>query len=212
MTRVVVIEDHTLVRQSLVKTIGSWDGFEVVGEAGCAEDAFELARALTPDVAMLDVELPGEDGLQLAGRMKQAMPELKLVFLTIHEDEATLRGAIAVGADGYVPKTASTDDLHRALRTVAAGGSYLGGAAARTVIDLARGETSPHRLTDRELEVLCLLARGCKSNEVADRLYLSVKTVKNHLTSIYAKLGVKTGAQAVAQAYVRGLVSMQRTR
>src|ERR671923_1167478 len=209
MTRVVIIEDHTLVRQSLVKTLEAEAGFEVVGEAGRGDEGLELIKKLKPDLAVLDITMPGGNGLEMASKLRQAAPEVRFLFLTMHEDDASISRAIGIGADGYVLKTASTDELLQAIRAVAEGGSYLSPAIARRVIDLAGGKRGGggSRLTERELEILRLLSEGNRPAEVAQRLYVSIKTVKNHLTSIYSKLGVATGAQAVAEAFRLGLVS-----
>lgn len=212
MTRVVVVEDHTLVRQSLVKTLGAEEGFRVVGEAGRGDDAVRVIRELKPDVVLMDIAMPGFSGLDVAERIRGAVPGMRLVFLTMHDDDASVSRAIGLGADAFVPKTASTDELVEALRAVAAGGSYLSPSISRRVIDLVGGRGGGGGLTDRELEILRLLAQGRRPAEVAASLYVSPKTVKNHLTSVYTKLGVQTGAQAVAEAFRRGLVSptMQR--
>lgn len=206
MNTVLVVEDHALVRQSLVKIV-SEGAFRVVGEVGDADAALEQVRQHQPDIVLLDIGLPGEDGLQLAGRIRSAAPATRIVFVTMHEDDATIRGAVAVGADGYVPKSASTEEFVNALRIVAGGESYLSPSIARRVMAMAGGRhTGPaSRLTNRELEILRLIAQGHPAGDVAKRLFVSVKTVKNHLTSIYAKLGVRSGAQAVAKAYQEGL-------
>jgi DNA-binding NarL/FixJ family response regulator len=208
MTRVVIVEDHTLVRQSLVKTVEAEPGFEVIGNAGRGDEGLELIRRLAPDVALLDIAMPGGNGLEVAAQLKEAAPKVRFLFLTMHDDDASISKAIGLGADGYVLKTASTDELLTALRAVADGGSYLSPAVARRVIDLAGGKSPGTTLTERELEILRLLAQGARPAEVAQKLFVSIKTVKNHLTSVYAKLGVQTGAQAVAEAYRRGLVSL----
>jgi DNA-binding NarL/FixJ family response regulator len=209
MTRVVIIEDHTLVRQSLVKTLEAEEGFEVVGEAGRGDEGLELIRQHKPDLAILDITMPGGNGLEIAAQLRQAAPDVRFLFLTMHEDDASISRAIGIGADGYVLKTASTDELLQAVKAVAEGGSYLSPAIARRVIDLAGGKRSGSgsRLTERELEILRLLSEGNRPAEVASKLFVSIKTVKNHLTSIYSKLGVATGAQAVAEAFRLGLVS-----
>ena len=208
MTRVVVVEDHTLVRQSLVKTINAEDGFEVAGEAGRGDEGLKLISQLSPDVVLLDITMPGGNGLEVAAQMRTAAPNSRFLFLTMHDDDASISKAIALGADGYVLKTASTDELLTALHAIAEGGSYLSPSVARRVIDLAGGKSPAANLTDRELEILRLLASGARPGQVAEKLFVSIKTVKNHLTSVYAKLGVQTGAQAVAEAYRRGLVSL----
>jgi DNA-binding NarL/FixJ family response regulator len=207
---VVVVEDHTLVRQSLVKTVGAEPGFEVVGEAGRGDEGLKVILEKKPDVALLDIAMPGADGLEVATRIKKAGLGTRIIFLTMHEDDASISRAMALGADGYVTKTASTEELIKALKAVAENGSYLAPAIAKRVIGLAGGRGSVGSLTDRELEILQLMAQGFRPSEVAEKLFVSVKTVKNHLTSIYAKLGVQTGAQAIAEAFRRGLVSAPR--
>src|SRR5258706_15336326 len=208
MTRVVVVEDHTLVRQSLVKTINAEDGFEVAGEAGRGDEGLALIARLSPDVVLLDITMPGGNGLEVAAQMRTAAPNTRFLFLTMHDDDASISKAIALGADGYVLKTASTDELLTALRAIAEGGSYLSPSVARRVIDLAGGKSPSANLTDRELEILRLLSSGARPGQVAEKLFVSIKTVKNHLTSVYAKLGVQTGAQAGAEADPRGLGSL----
>ena len=208
MTRVVVVEDHTLVRQSLVKTINAEEGLEVVADAGRGDEGLAQIAKNSPDVVLLDITMPGGNGLEVAAQMRSAAPNSRFLFLTMHDDDVSISKAIALGADGYVLKTASTDELLTALRAIAEGGSYLSPAVARRVIDLAGGKSPSANLTDRELEILRLLASGARPGQVAEKLFVSIKTVKNHLTSVYAKLGVQTGAQAVAEAYRRGLVSL----
>jgi DNA-binding NarL/FixJ family response regulator len=212
MTRIVVAEDHTLVRQSLVKAVSTEPGFFVAGETGRGDEVVELARQVRADLVLLDINLPWEDGLRLAQRLRRLSPAPRILFLTMHDDEAHIRRAIEVGADGYLPKTTTTEELLQALRTVAGGGSYLASDIARRVMALAggRGTGPSSRLTDRELEILRQLATGVRVTEVAGEMCLSVKTVKNHLTSIYAKLGVRSAAQAVAEAYRLDLVSPSR--
>jgi len=208
MTRVVVIEDHTLVRQSLVKTINAEEGFEVIAEAGRGDEGLNLIKMHNPDVALLDITMPGGNGLEVAAHLRQSAPNVRFLFLTMHDDDASISKAIALGADGYVLKTASMDELLAALHAISEGGSYLSPAVARRVIDLAGGKAPGTNLTERELEILRLLAQGARPGQVAEKLFVSIKTVKNHLTSVYAKLGVQTGAQAVAEAYRRGLVAL----
>ena len=209
MTTVVIIEDHTLVRQSLVKTLEAEPGFDVVGEAGRGDEGLDMIRKLKPDLAVLDITMPGGNGLEVASQLRTAAPDVRFLFLTMHEDDASISRAIGIGADGYVLKTASTDELLQAIKAVAEGGSYLSPAIARRVIDIAGNKrgSSGSRLTERELEILRLLSEGHRPAEVAQKLFVSIKTVKNHLTSIYSKLGVATGAQAVAEAFRLGLVS-----
>lgn len=210
MTRILVVEDHTLLRQSLVKTLGVEDGFVVVGEASRGDDAVSSAARTQPDIVLLDITIPGGGGLEVAERLRASSSPPRLIFLTMHDDDVSISKAIALGADGYVLKTASTDELLHALRTVSAGGSYLSPAIARRVIEIASARSTGTALTEREMEILHLLAAGARPAEVGEKLFVSLKTVKNHLTNIYSKLGVQTGAQAVAEAYRRGLVTPTR--
>lgn len=207
MTRVVVVDDHPLVRQSIVKIVDAQDGFEVIGEAARADEVFDLVARKEAELVLLDVALPGVDGIELAERLKKQSPHLRIILLTMHEDDGTLRRAMSVGVDGYVPKTAPTDEVIQALGVVSQGGSFLSPGVARRMMDLAsgRGIEPAATLTEREMEILQYLAKGFRSQEIADELYLSVKTVKNHLTNVYAKLNVETAAQAVAEAYRLGL-------
>lgn len=203
MIRVAIVEDHTMVRQTLARLIAAEEDLEVVAEAGSAEEALPRLRGTEPDVVLLDITLPGADGLSLGARMRQELPGIRIVFLSMHGDETTLRRATRLGTDGFVAKTAPVEEVVEAIRTVGAGGSYISRELAGKMLRLAGGQpsTPAGRLTERELEVLRLLAAGVRPGDIAERLVLSLKTVKNHLTAIYTKLGVETAAQAVAESY-----------
>jgi DNA-binding NarL/FixJ family response regulator len=205
---VVVADDHTLVRQSVMKALDTIDGVEVVAEAADGPAALAAVAAHDPDLVVLDIAMPGADGLTIAEQLRRERPELKVLFLSMHDDDASLQRAVAMGADGFVSKSASIDELLEALRAIRSGGSYLSAGVASRVMDLAAGRntSSAIGLTAREREILELLTGGKRPGDIAEDLFLSVKTVKNHLTSVYQKLGVETGAQAVAEAYQRGLV------
>ena len=207
--RVVVADDHHLVRQSVVRAVAIEDGIEVVAEAPDGAEALRLVAELAPELVVLDIAMPGMDGLTVAERLRSDHPATRILFLSMHDDDESLRRAMALGADGFVSKSASIDELLEALQTVADGRSYLSPGVASRVLDIAAGRSSASSvgLTAREREILELLAAGSRPGEIADNLFLAVKTVKNHLTSIYQKLGVETGAQAVAEAYRIGLVS-----
>jgi DNA-binding NarL/FixJ family response regulator len=206
--RVVVADDHTLVRQSVIKAVRTEPGIEVVGEAADGPAVLAAVESLTPDLLVLDIAMPGLDGLAVAEQLRREHPALRVIFLSMHDDDGSLQRAVALGASGFVSKSASIEELLEALRAVKDGGSYLSSNVASRVMDLAAGRssTSGIGLTAREREILELLTAGQRPGEIADQLFLSIKTVKNHLTSVYQKLGVETGAQAVAEAYQRGLV------
>lgn len=208
-TSIMVVEDHTLVRQSLVKSINAQTNHNVAAETADAETALLTALRVQPDLALIDIGLPGMDGLQLAERLKDLLPRIRIVFLSMYDDDVSIRRAVDLGADGYLPKTCSIEEVLQALDEVARGGSYLAPSVARRVLRLAENRASARSswLTDRELEILRLLASGRRPGDVAKALFLSIKTIKNHLTAIYSKLGVETAAQAVAEAYRVGLVS-----
>lgn len=204
--RVVLIDDHTLVRQSIAHVIDSCDGFLVVAQAGTPDEGAVMVQQHRPDIVVCDVGLPGRSGLDLAAQLKAARPQLRLMFLTMHEDDATIARAVALGADAYVLKSASTQEMVTALHAVAAGDSFLSPAVARRVMNRAAARPAI-ALTDRELEIIRLIAGGSRPTDVARDLCLSLRTVRNHLANVYAKLGVQSAAQAVAEAFNRGLVA-----
>jgi DNA-binding NarL/FixJ family response regulator len=206
--RVVVADDHALVRQSIVKAVASEPGLEVVAEAADGLAALQAVATHEPDLVVLDIAMPGKDGLAVAEQLRGTHPEVAVLFLSMHDDDASLQRAVALGARGFVSKSASIDELLDALRAMREGRSYLSSAVATRVMEIAAGRSSNSDLglTNREREILALLAEGRRPGDIAQVLFLSVKTVKNHLTAVYQKLGVETGAQAVAEAYRLGLV------
>jgi len=206
--RVVVADDHALVRQSIVKAVASEEGLEVVAEAANGPDALRAVATHEPGMIVLDIAMPDQDGLAVAEQLRAEHPGTAVLFLSMHDDDASLQRAVALGARGFVSKSASIEELLEALRAVRDGGSYLSANVATRVMELAAGRsrTTDLGLTNREREILALLTEGQRPGDIADALFLSIKTVKNHLTSVYQKLGVETGAQAVAEAYRTGLV------
>lgn len=208
MTRVMIVEDHTLVRESVVKLIDSEPGLEVAGETARAEEVLALIARNNPDILLIDVGLGRHDGIELAATIRRAHPGKRIIFLTMHDQDSYLRRAMEVGADGFVLKSNSINDLLEAVRVVADGGTYLSPQITRRVMEIAGGRDMPAAdLTEREREVLELIAGGARPSEIAEKLVLSIKTVKNHLTRVYAKLGVESAHQAVAEAYRIGLVA-----
>lgn len=205
--KVVVADDHTLVRQSVVRALAQADDVQVVAEAADGPGALAAVREHRPDLVMLDIAMPGVDGFATAEQVRRVAPDVRVLFLSMHDDDASLRRALALDADGFVSKSAPVAELLEGVRRIGAGERFLSAALAdRELVLTGDGaETGPPNLTAREREILGLLAQGLRPGEIASTLELSIKTVKNHLTAVYNKLGVETGAQAVAEAYRRGL-------
>ena len=206
--KVVVADDHTLVRQSVVKALAQAPEVVVVAEAADGPGALDAVAEHGPDLLLLDIAMPGTDGFAIAEQVRRTAPTVRILFLSMHDDDASLQHALSLGAEGFVSKSAPVAELLEGVRRIGAGERYLSTALVdRTLALAADGETAPAALTTREREILGLLAQGLRPGEIATTLTLSIKTVKNHLTAVYQKLGVDTGAQAVAEAYRRGLVT-----
>ena len=201
--KVMVADDHTLVRESIVKAVSNEADLEVVAEAKDGEQALEFARTLRPDLVLLDVAMPGLDGLSVAEQLRKERTDLFIIMLTMHDDEQAIEHALTIPVDGFVSKSSAIAELLDAVAVVRSGGRYLSDGLPEP---LPRGQRSSSGLTSRERQILQLLSEGLRPGEIADQLYLSIKTVKNHLTNVYTKLEVETGAQAVVEAFQRGLV------
>jgi len=211
--RLMLADDHRLLRESLSRSMGE-HGFEVVGEARNGLEALELARKLHPDVVLMDVSMPEMDGVEACRQINAEMPEIKVVMLTMHADQHVLTNAIRAGACGYLVKDCSTEEIASAVQMAASGETALSPQLAASMLDEVRklGPTQirEERLVSRrEEEVLQLIADGCSTSEVAERMYISQKTVKNHLASIYQKLEARDRTQAVLQAVRLGIVSLE---
>ncbi len=210
--RVLLVDDQDLVRAGLRIIIGSEPGIDVVGEASDGAQALELARALRPDVICMDVQMPGMDGLE-ATRLLAADPEVGagILMLTTFNRDDYLFEALHAGASGFLLKTASAESLIEAVQVVARGDALLSPDVTRSVIQQfarpAPAVAAPTGLTEREAEVLALVARGLSNAEIASALFLGEATVKTHVSKILIKLGVRDRVQAVVYAYDNGLVS-----
>ncbi|GAA3462823.1 response regulator [Saccharothrix longispora] len=203
MIRVVIVDDHPVVRDGLRGMLASAGDLEVVGEAADGAEAVAVVRAVSPDVVLMDLRMPGVDGVTAIGRLR-GFPTRVLV-LTTYDTDSDVLPAIKAGATGYLLKDTPRDELFRAVRSAARGEAVLSpSVATRLVGQVRRPAAEP--LSDREVEVLGLIARGCTNREAAARLFISEATVKTHLVHVYAKLGVKDRAAAVAVAYDRGLL------
>jgi len=209
--RLLLADDHRMIREGLRRSLSEL-GFSVVGEARNGADALDLAAALRPDVVLMDVTMPELDGVEATRQLKVRQPEVKVVVLTMHADHDILTQAIRAGANGYLVKDCSTDEIAQAIDAVALGETALSpGLAASMLAEVRRqgANPAPERLiTTREEEVLQLIADGCSTPEVAEQLFISQKTVKNHLASIYQKLDARDRTQAVLQAVRMGIVHL----
>lgn len=210
--RLMLADDHRMLREGLHRSMSD-QGFDVVGEARDGDEAVRLAAELRPDVILMDVTMPGMDGVEATRQIKEALPGIKVVMLTMHADQEVLASAIRAGARGYLVKDCSTDEIAAAVRMADGGETALSPQLAASMLDEVRrldqpGADEERVVTKREEEVLQLIADGCSTPEVAERLYISQKTVKNHLASIYQKLDARDRTQAVLQAVRMGIVHL----
>ncbi len=202
MIRLVIVDDHPVVRDGLRGMLASPD-FTVVGEAASGDEAVAVVGAMSPDVLLMDLRMPGSDGLSAIERVR-AHP-CRILVLTTYDTERDVLPAIKAGATGYLLEDTPRDELHRAIRSAHAGEAVLAPAVATWLLGQVR-EPASEPLSARELEVLGLVSRGSTNRAVAATLFISEATVKTHLLHVYAKLGVSDRAAAVAVAYERGLL------
>lgn len=205
MTRVMLVDDHRIVREGLAYMLTEVDGVELVGEAGSAAEMFDMVDRMGPDIILLDVHMPEMSGLEALERLLRDHPDLKVIMLSMHDQAAYVQQAIRLGAAGYLLKSAGLEELVRALQTVSEGRPYLQGELAGALVEMTDVADSPS-LTTRELEVLRLLTAGSENKQIARQLGISEATVKTHLKSIYERLEVRSRAEAAARAVRLGLV------
>ncbi len=209
MTRVVLVDDHAVVRAGLRRVLDAEPDIEVVGEAGTARDAILETRSAKPEVILLDVVMPGESGIDALPKLLMEAPEAKVLVLSMQDDPRYVREAFAAGAMGYVLKEAADSEVVAAVRAVAAGNRYLHPALGARVVSAeeeARAATEADPLSDREREVLRLLALGHTNQEIAEMLYISVRTAETHRSHIMQKLRLRTRAELVRYALASGLL------
>jgi two-component system, NarL family, response regulator LiaR len=204
--RIVVADDHAVVRQGLRSFLGLQEDMEVVGEAEDGEQAVAVTAELCPDVVLIDLVMPGVDGVEAIRRIHALLPATRVVVLTSYADDSKVVPAVRAGAAGYLLKDVQPADLAAAIRTVAAGGGLLDpSVTARVLQEVAAGSPPDPGLTAREREVLGLLARGLTNRQIAAELVVSEKTVKTHVSSILGKLGLPDRTQAALYAVREGL-------
>ena len=201
---IVLADDHTVVRKALRVLLEEEPGFEVVAEADEADAAIRYLRGHKPDVLILDLNMPGRPSLEAIPDMQEASPETKIVVLTMQKEPAFARQALQLGVLGYVLKEAADDELVQAVRSAAAGETYLQPALGAKLA--AEPEAPANDLSERETDVLRLIALGHTNAEIAEQLYISVRTVETHRAHIQQKLGVSSRAELVRSALSRGLV------
>ena len=212
--RLMLADDHRMLREGLRRSLSD-EGFDVIGEASDGDEAVRLADSLRPDVILMDVTMPDVDGVEATRRIHQQHPEIRVVMLTMHADQSVIAEALRAGASGYLVKDCSTDEIADAVRMAANDESTLSPELANAMLDEVRRidpdsveDDGDRVVTKREVEVLQLIADGCSTPEVAERLFISQKTVKNHLASIYHKLDARDRTQAVLQAVRMGIVRL----
>jgi DNA-binding NarL/FixJ family response regulator len=205
--RILIVDDHPIVREGLIAVLEDEPGFSIAGTAASAEDGLQLAATVRPDVVLLDLELPGIDGVTAIPRFEEARPGAAVVVLTAYDSDDHVFGALKAGAKGYLLKGVPADEIARAVRTVAAGGSALD---QRVAARLVAGVRAPRRggrlLTERERGVLRLVADGLPNKQIARALNITERTVKFHIASASRKLEADNRAQAAALAIRRGLL------
>ena len=209
--KVLVVDDHAILRDGIRALLGLHNDVEIVGEASEGQEAIEKVQELTPDVVVMDIAMPGMDGLEATRRIQRKNPKVKVLVLTQHDNREYILSAIKAGVAGYVPKRALGSELVSAIRTVHKGDSFLYPSAATALIEDYRqqAEEEPYdRLTDREREILKLIAEGHTSREIADMLFISLKTVLGHRTKLMEKLDIHNRTELIKYAMRKGLVSM----
>lgn len=209
--RILLVDDHAVLRDGVRAMLETHDDIEIVGEASEGKEAIEKTKELSPDVVVMDIAMAGMDGLEATRRITKKHPSVKVLVLTQHDNREYIISAIKAGAAGYVPKRALGADLVSAIRTVRRGESFLYPSAAAALINdyLHQVEEEPYdRLTAREREILKLIADGHTSREIAEMLYLSLKTVLGHRTKIMDKLDIHNRTELIKYAMRKGLVTM----
>ena len=205
--RILLADDHSVVRQGLKMFLGLDPELEIVGEAENGAEALKLAHELHPDVVLMDLLMPVMDGITAIGHIRKELPDVEVIALTSVLEDASVVGAVRAGAIGYLLKNTESDDLCRAIKAAAQGQVQLSPeAAARLMREMRAPEPSPEPLTERETEVLVLLAKGRANKEIARDLIIGEKTVKTHVSNILGKLGVQSRTQAALHAVRNGLV------
>jgi len=210
--RVLIVDDHPVVREGIGSMLKKETDFRVVGEASNGLEALEKARELSPDVVLMDLRMPKMDGVEAISRIRAEKPDIKFIILTTYSDDEYIFKGIAAGARAYLLKDAPRDELFKAIRMVSRGESLIQPVVASRVLDklaeLSRKTPAADTLSDREIEVLRLMAGGESNKDIADHLSITQSTVKTHITSIFQKLNVTTRTEAVTNALKKGIIQL----
>lgn len=206
--RILVVDDHPVVRDGLLGMLSGPDDLEAVGEAADGHEAVLAVQRLDPDVVLMDLQMPNVDGIAATRSIATEHPQVRVLVLTTYDDAPGIRTALAAGAAGYVLKDTPRDDLYAAIRHVASGGTALSPSAASSLVT---NPAPPVELTDREIEILSHIAEGGANRDVAKALHISEATVKTHLIHIYDKLGVSDRTAAVTTALRAGIIRLDPT-
>ncbi|MNI18052.1 Oxygen regulatory protein NreC [compost metagenome] len=217
MPKILVVDDHAVVRSGLMMLLNGKHGIEVIGEAADGDEGIQATLLLKPDVVLMDINMPqGKDGLTATAELKALMPDVAILILTMHDDDEYLFRSIQAGASGYILKSAPHEELITAIKSVADGNAYLYPTATKRLMHeyverLKHGEnTSTYEsLTEREKEVLVLIVKGFSNKEVGEHLMISVKTVETHKSNLMEKLGLKTRPELVKYAMKKGLLNFE---
>jgi DNA-binding NarL/FixJ family response regulator len=210
--KIVIVDDHPVVREGIGAMLKREPDFKIVGEASNGYEAVEKARELSPDVMLMDLRMPEVDGVEAITRIKAEKPEIKFIILTTYSDDEYIFRGIAAGARAYLLKDAPRDELFKAIRAVSRGESLIQPVVASRLLDrlqeLSKKSPSVDTLSEREVEVLNLMAKGVSNKDIADQLSITQSTVKTHITSIFQKLDVTTRTEAVTTALKRGIIQL----
>ena len=210
--KLLIVDDHPVVREGIGAMLKREPDFKIVGEASNGLEAVEQARELSPDVILMDLRMPEMDGVEAITRIKEAKPEVKFIILTTYSDDEYIFKGIAAGARAYLLKDAPREELFKAIRAVYRGESLIQPVVASRVLDklaeLSRKNPGAETLSEREVEVLRLMAKGVSNSNIADELSITQSTVKTHITSIFQKLNVTTRTEAVTTALKRGIIQL----
>jgi DNA-binding NarL/FixJ family response regulator len=209
-TKVLLVDDHELVRQGIAAMLSAAGDVQIVGNARSGREALEVARRELPDIVLMDVKMPDMDGLEATRKIKEERPRTAVIMLTMHDNPTYLRDAVRAGAAGYLLKDVSKDELIDAIRQVATGGAFIESQMLKGMLSEMKpsGQAAPaaKNLTKRESEILSLVAEGMSNREIAEKLVLSPETVKSHVAAILEKLNVSDRTQAAIYAVRHGLV------